>query len=57
MPFGFEFVFLKINVLGNLRKKNSIEVVSYVFAIGNLKYVMPYSKPNVCFAIGIVSGY
>ena len=31
--------------------------VSYASAVGSLIYAMLYTRPNICYAIGIVSRY
>ena len=38
-------------------EKDLIKVVFDAFAMDNLKYVMLYAKLDICFIIGIMSGY
>ena len=34
-----------------------MKAISYTYAVDSLMYVMLYTKPNICFAVGMVSRY
>ena len=53
--FGFEVVFLMINV--TFVERNRLKVVSNTSAMDSLKYAMLCARPNICFIVGIMSGY
>ena len=48
--FGFGVVFLNNNVLGHLWREITLRRDS-------LKYVMLCGRPDICFVVGIMSGY
>ena len=38
-------------------ERDYITVISYVSTIDSLKYVMLCVRPDICFVVGIMSGY
>ena len=34
-----------------------MQSVAYAFVVGNLMYVMPRTRPDICFAVRTVSSY
>ena len=38
-------------------ERDRIKAISKASAMDGLKYVMLYARPNICFVVGIMSGY
>ena len=56
-PLDMECLFLKIIVLKWLRKKISWRTIPYASMVGSLMYAMSCTRPDICFAIRMMSRY
>ena len=52
-----EFIFLKSNHQKLLSIKERMSRIPFALAVGNLMYVMLCTRPDICYAVGIVSQY
>ncbi|XP_075080638.1 secreted RxLR effector protein 161-like [Nicotiana tabacum] len=51
-----EFLYLKINLQTN-EEIEMMKAVPYAYVVGSLMYVMLCTRPDICFAIGVVSRF
>ena len=59
---GFVSFRVGISLSGNQRSKTPAEIermreISYASAVGSLMYAMLCTRPDICFAVGMVSRY
>ena len=57
LPIGFGVVFSQDQCPWTSMERDCIKVVSYASTMDSLKYEILCARPNICFAIGIMSGY
>ena len=52
-----EFLFPNISVLRTPKEKECIQAVPYASIVGNLMYVVLYTRLDIYFVVGMVSRY
>ena len=52
-----EFLFPSISVLRTPKEKECIQAVPYASIVGNLMYVVLYTRLDIYFVVGMVSRY
>ena len=57
LPFRHGLVFSKDQCPKTQEEKDRKARVPYVSAVGSLMYTMLYTRPDICFAVGMVSRY
>ena len=57
LPFKHGLVFSKDQCPKTQEKRDRIAGVPYALAVGSLIYAMLYTRPNLCFTVGMVSRY
>ena len=55
--FSNFFITAKDQCSKMIKEKDLMKAISYTYAIDSLMYAMLYTKPNICFAVGMVSRY
>ena len=57
LPFRNGLAFAKDQCPKTQEERDRMEGVPYASAVGNLMYVMLCTRPDICFAVGMVSRY
>ena len=52
-----EYLYQVISVLKTAAKIERIRGIPYASTVGSLMYAMLYTRPNICFVVGMVSRY
>ena len=52
-----EFLCLVIKGLKTFEKENMMRQIPYASAVGSLMYTMFYTRPDICYSVGMVSRY
>ena len=55
--FSNFFITAKDQCFKMIKENDLMKAISYTYAVDSLMYVMLYTKPNICFAVGMVSRY
>ena len=57
LPFRHGIPLSQDQCLKTLEEKEHMQSVPYAFAVGSLMYAMLFTRPNICFEVGMVSKY